>query len=406
MKLKRLAKHISYFNRIFIKKHPLAFDMYRLERSISPATRGNHSKVLKVINNIDVTKDLADNFKDSVVDYGQKKRKELLDLFRNKYSYVQTKVLVHVQTKELAVAGVSAHRNLILGLQYLGIEAQEISIEENFEKKFFDFQPDIFISADTKYFKQHIELDAIKKYREKKELVTVLGLLGDYTEKTFQDSLKYWNDLEVTMLSSFNCIEFVRDKFSYIIDEGYKIISLEFAANPLIHFPEPVEDKELDFVFLGSLNKSKWNRYLRYFKPIFTNESGFINGPGWIEFDEKTDFEQDRYIYSRAKVALNLSIDIQIESERELNERTFQLAACGVPQLIDNPKLLKKRFSTDSMFIAENEDEYYSLFKFILNHPDEAEKRALNALKEVFEKHTIFHRAEHLLNEVGITGAL
>jgi spore maturation protein CgeB len=97
---------------------------------------------------------------------------------------------------------------------------------------------------------------------------------------------------------------------------------------------------------------------------------------------------------ARAKVALNLHIQNQIDWPSELNERTYNLAACGVPQLIDAPKLLFKRFQPDSFFVASSPAEYQKYFRFALNDPKEGQRRALQAQREVFEKHTIFHRAE------------
>lgn len=154
----------------------------------------------------------------------------------------------------------------------------------------------------------------------------------------------------------------------------------------------------MSYSFLGSNNWDKVSRYHKYFHDIFKNESGFIDGPGWpwcrdFQFNAK----RDKYIYARTSVGINLHIEEQIKWPNELNERTYMLAACGVPQLIDNPGLLKYRFPADNLFVANNEKEYRALFSEIIHNPAEAKKRALKALNTVYKKHTTFHRLEKFI---------
>ena len=73
------------------------------------------------------------------------------------------------------------------------------------------------------------------------------------------------------------------------------------------------------------------------------------------------------------------------------------LAACGIPQLTDKPKLLLKKFSADSMFVADDPAQYFELFEYILANPEEADKRALKSQKQVFTFHTTFHRAKKFI---------
>jgi spore maturation protein CgeB len=94
---------------------------------------------------------------------------------------------------------------------------------------------------------------------------------------------------------------------------------------------------------------------------------------------------------------LNVHLPEQIEWACEVNERTYQLAACGVPQLIDHPKLIGKIFSRDELFVADTPAQYTRIFEDIVNQPKPAQQRALLAQKEIFSKHTTFHRAESLL---------
>jgi hypothetical protein len=169
-----------------------------------------------------------------------------------------------------------------------------------------------------------------------------------------------------------------------------------FGANPLIHYPVPLDmPKDIDYIFIASSQgKAKGERYFRYMGPIVSTHDGFISGNGWKHVKNFTfNRHRDRYLYSRSKLGLNIHLSEQIEWASEVNERTYQLAACGVPQVVDHAKILDTLFGPDTVFIANTPKQYHAHAEYILNHPLEAERRALKAQKEVFEKHTSFHRA-------------
>ena len=110
--------------------------------------------------------------------------------------------------------------------------------------------------------------------------------------------------------------------------------------------------RDLDYVFLASINPAKWSRYFSYLTDIFINRYGYIDGPGWeFGWSGSIDPLRDLFLYARAKVGLNLHLKEQIEWPCELNERTYMLATCGVPQLMDNPALLPKKGSIPTVFL-------------------------------------------------------
>jgi len=129
--------------------------------------------------------------------------------------------------------------------------------------------------------------------------------------------------------------------------------------------------------------------------------SRFIDGPGWKHTKNYVfNRERDRYIYARSKIALNFHLPEQIEWACEVNERTHQLAMCGVPQLVDNPKLLSKLYQNDAMFICANGEEFFDNFKNILQFPEYGINRALKAQVEVFDKHTTFHSTDAFVKQL------
>ena len=197
---------------------------------------------------------------------------------------------------------------------------------------------------------------------------------------------------------SFRAPEFLNshEGFNAFRSEGYPLFSLEFGANPLRYYPVPGVVRNVDYIFMGSGN---YRAYLTLFPDIITRYHGFIAGKGWLGAGWVSS-ACHRYLYARARVGLNLHGTFQLADCCELSERTYILAACGIPQLVDNPKLLPLRFTPDSLFSASTPEEYLALFKEILASPGEAQKRALKAQDQVFARHTTLHRSDDFLQHL------
>jgi len=55
--------------------------------------------------------------------------------------------------------------------------------------------------------------------------------------------------------------------------------------------------------------------------------------------------------------------------------------------------LTKVQLDVDRVFIAQSPRDYCNQFTDLLKNPKEGAARSLRALREVYEKHTTFHRA-------------
>jgi hypothetical protein len=178
---------------------------------------------------------------------------------------------------------------------------------------------------------------------------------------------------------------------------GLRIASLPFGANPLRHYPAPWLMPAADYVFLGSANYDKAKRYHDFFYPLMQRYNGIIAGQGWPWSDNFILRPLlDRWMYSQAKVCLNLHLDFQIASANEMNERTYILFGCGAIQILDNPKLLEKHFPFFE-YSCSNEHEYELLINKVITHPEKHFAHTLMALEHTYIHHTVFNRVNELL---------
>lgn len=342
-----------------------------------------------------------------IVKRGDELRNAVLNEFHNKYrSITALRVLIHVPPANISPAGFSIFTNLVDTLVYLGIPCQRLEWNDKISGHLTTFAPTVLMTSDSTDYLQRLDWKAIKNYKASHGIrIGLTASIEAYGNSPLQGRLQWAKKNGIDFYYNFGAPEYLkaRKDYSKFFEEGYEIHSIEFGANPLLYFPVDGIDRDIPFVFLGSSNADKQKRYIEWFGQIVNEYPGFINGPGWKGMNSSIPMNLNKFIYARAKVGINLHIDDQVTWGRELNERTYTLAACGIPQLIDNPKLLLGRFSKGAMFHASSPKEYLDLFHCILASPDEAQARASLSLEEVYKKHTTFHRAEGFIKQLGIS---
>ena len=419
--LKNIKKFLNKFRRldwvfrhIFYKlsgKEDVLWEFNHFDKKVNKTTWEQYGKIMDWAKNYKgkvekIESQIAyKNSNDPVVQQGYNLLKSVKDEFKGKFDHLKNlKILVHLPSCEISPAGFSLFNNLIQSFNFLGIKTTALKWNENIEDYLKDFKPTVFITSDDEPFLNKINWYSVLNYKSKKTLK--LGLTASLTywgNSSLSDRLKWAKENKVDFYYSFEDEDYLLERHEYepYFSDGYQIFTIPFGVNPLIYYPVPNIEKDLDYVFITSKTIDKWPRFA-FIEKIVSKNPGFISGTNWkiCGPNYKFDPEINRFIYARAKVGLNLHLDLQIQWANELNERTYALAACGVPQLIDHPKILFKEFSEDCFFVGESPDEYEELFYFILNNKEEATKRALKAQNTVFNKYTVFHRAKKFIEEL------
>lgn len=372
---------------------------------INKVTWGNNDKLVKwslAQESSSETLQILENSSE-IVKSGLKLRTKVISEFENKYKLDnRDRILVHLPPFNVSPGGYSLFSNLIDSFNFIGIESKALKWDEDLEQSLNSFRPTIFISSDNREYIDRIDWEIIQAYKYKFGLnVGLTASIEAYGNTPLIPRLK-WARNKIDFYYSFRPQEYIKIRSDYYpyFEEGYEIFTIEFGANPLCYYPVNTIAKDIDFIFLGSNTRDKHSRFYDYFPSIFNNYSGILIGQGWNKHESWADKNIHKYMYGRSKIGLNLHGSNQTGFPIELNERTYILAACGIPQLIDNVDLLKHRFKEESLFIAENPREYLEIFKWILDNPKEADKRALSALDEVYSKYTTFHRVEKFYNQI------
>jgi hypothetical protein len=341
---------------------------------------------------------------ETVSQVGLELRKSALQFFRNRYAgKTNLRILVHIPDPDISPAGSFLFENLRKSLDFIGIPTARLNWNSGTHHALETFQPNVILTSDHHSYLERIDWVQLESYRKKKP--TLLGLtasLAEYGNSPLAARLAAARKRNVDFFYSFRSPNYIAERAEYrpFMDHGYQILSVEFGANVIDYYPVPGIRRDIPYVFFGSINPDKTDRYIRYFSKIFSSTAGYIEGVGWRNFDSRSSAASQRLIYARAIVGINLHLPEQIKWANELNERTYILAACGVPQIIDTPALLADRFSRDSFFIGGTPREYRNAFSEALNNPKLRSEKALKALKQVYERHTTLHRAAKLVEDL------
>lgn len=310
------------------------------------------------------------------------------------------RILIQVPAPAFSPAGYSLFTNLAESLEFTGVPTRILDWTGDTRQALEEFQPTVLLSSDHEAYLGRIDWAAVTAYKKSGRLKAGLtASLEEYDNSPLAGRLAWARRHGIDFFYTFRDEGYVRERPAYrpFFDAGYPMLYLPFGANVLHYYPVAGFERDLDFVIMAT----RKSEHMSYMKHIVRHHAGFIDGPGWKHVRRFSfNRERDRYIYARAKVGLNVHLPEQLAWPCEVNERTYQLAACGVPQLVDHPKLIDQLFGRDAVFVADTPADYERLFRDIIAHPEDATQRALRAQTEVFARHTTFHRADGFVRQL------
>jgi len=406
-----VLREIKHAIKIAIGRPDPSWAFYRFERDMNPSTRA-HSLCIRTEaearladKTLYESEDAYRTSTDPVVVQGHALKLKAEREFKNKLASTENiRILVHIPSEAISPGGYSLFTNFAESFAYLGIPTRILGWDEKINQALDEFKPTILITTDHTLWLEKIDWKQIEEYKKQNTLrVGLSAMLEEHGTGPLRQRLKWARENKISFFYSFRDPGYINSRPEYqpYKDAGFPILHIPFGANILHYYPVPGFKRDLNYSFLASVNTTKGERYAAYMLPIMKKYSGYLDGPGWKHIPSFSfNRDRDRYIYARTKVGLNIHLEEQIIWANEVNERTYQLAACGVPQVIDNAKLLPNLFAPDTLFVARNPAEYQKHFMSIIKDPSLGEKHALAAQKEVFEKYTTFHRAEGFIEQL------
>lgn len=391
-----------YFKKLFNRKNP-AWYFDALVRSYSKRDRKLASIALQLTDD-EKGRSSKSKFPNPLFLKGLKLRTEVMANYEGRFKSSHLRVLIHLPPVNLSPGINSWYFSIGESLKHMGVEVRYFW-NESTSLLLNEFKPGLILTREASFFTELIDWKVVKEFKNISELkVATSAPIYDQDDNFVEAFAKSFIEKGFDIFFCYNHSEFAMETHiaKELLKYSKQLYSLEFGANPVFHYPNESVEYMADYIFLGSSNWDKAQRYHDYFKPVVDKFQGILTGPGW---DWADNFEikpqRDRLIYSKARIGLNLHIDLQLQNASEINERAYILAACGIPQLVDNPLVLPKLFDTIGTVVSTPNEYVEALENMLINY-DEALVQADMAMQEVFEKHTTYHRLEKFLLETGV----
>ena len=187
---------------------------------------------------------------------------------------------------------------------------------------------------------------------------------------------------------------------------GAPVHSLDAGCDPSVHRPLRVKDPfRANVVFAGTAST--------YRQGVLEQLVEFglaIWGPGW----KKTSLREycrgdlvstENFVraYAGATLAINLHREAQgPPPDGACHRRLFEVAAIGVPQLVDTRRELADHFAVGQEVMTWNGiEELRARVRQLLSDSSQREQMAYAARQTALKKHTYMHRVTSLLEAVG-----
>ena len=194
---------------------------------------------------------------------------------------------------------------------------------------------------------------------------------------------------------------------------------LPFGAQPRIHNPIAVPGgRAHDVVFAGTYFPRKHPGRRRQMETILApaREFGLHIYSRIVQTDDERfhwpaeyqphlvgSLPYERMLAAYKAYKLFLNVNSVTESPTMCARRVFELSACSTPVLSGYSRAIGEVFG-DLVPISRSADETRAKLGELLGDPDARERRAHQAMREVFAQHTYGRRVDEVLEAVGIPG--
>ncbi|MBI4002741.1 MAG: glycosyltransferase [Nitrospira defluvii] len=251
----------------------------------------------------------------------------------------------------------------------------------------------------------------VLEHLRKKKFLTAMWFVENYRHLTYWQQMapgyEFW-----FVFQQGQCLDAFRQA-------GARNVSyLPMAADPAVHHPMILSDEDrrdygadVSFVGAGYANRR------RLFPTLLRQPWSFkLWGNEWDGADDlrsvlqlkgsRIDTATCMKVFNATTINVNLhsTTGVGLDPQADfVNPRTFELAACGAFQLVDDRSLLPEFFTDQEMVSFRHFDEVPALVRRWLADPTARQAMAAAARARVLSAHTYEHRMRELLAQIGLS---
>lgn len=203
-----------------------------------------------------------------------------------------------------------------------------------------------------------------------------------------------------------------------------RVLPLAFAAQPSVHNPVrpsrgfhergvafagtyfahkfPERRKQMDLILSGAEQASKKSGQPFEIYSRFIGQDAKYQFPS--PFDQRVvgSLSYDRMLtaYKAHKVFLN--VNSVVDSPSMCARRIFEILACGTPVVTTPSAAIPRYFNESQLFVANTEKEAELKTRSLLNSEQLRDRMTHLAQREIWSQHTYAHRAQTLVDAIGL----
>ncbi len=262
------------------------------------------------------------------------------------------------------------------------------------------FEPDLVLAM----AQAPMTMQALKRFKSD-GVTTAMWFVEDHNLFTYWKSFAPFYDVFAVIQKG--------DFFGKLMQIGQEnTLYLPLAAQPDVHRPmeltavdRRIWGADLSFMGAGYPNRRLAFREFidRDFKIWGTQWEGDHLLAPYVQLEgRRITSEECVKIFNATLINLNLHSSVEIDELVScgdfVNPRTFEVAACGAFQLVDERSLLVDAFAPDELATFSSLDDLKEKIDHYLAHPSERESIATRAKKRVLAEHTYAHRMQTLID--------
>ncbi len=343
------------------------------------------------------------------------------------------KILYQIPSLDTIYAGRPIYFGYKHAFEDLGHEFRPLTANDDQEKIFKEFDPDILMTSIGGYILKYLDLALVKKQKKKgmKVLVNTPQWRSPMAKNRINEVTDFGqNEAYINLIKSgdfgdiyYNVCEQGDPRMDgFEKTTGYPYHTVLLAVDKLIPEPEANEEYTCDVSFIGTYLPGKREYIQKHLLPLKNKYNVKIYGRDWTSLDRFLNFsmkvgqyynipylrsfkkfkptlEGERLLHKSSTIALNIHEDYQKIPPGDLNERTFKIPASGGFEIIDNVPSIHKYFTDGvDMTIAQNTDDFFEKVEYYIKNPEKRLPIIEAGKKKVLQEHTYHNRVEQLLS--------
>lgn len=335
------------------------------------------------------------------------------------------RILYHIPSLETIYAARWIYEGYKNACNQLKIPFQPLTSNDDLEFTLKNFKPTIFITSLNIYTRKFINLQLLKKYRNKGLIMfnqinswkTMNAQLGGGLEsdKNYTNEIKNGlaGDVYYTWLEQDSLF---MDGFEK--NTGNTFHTILMAADTTQYYYDFDEKYQSEISFVGNCLPDKKDFFKKHLYPLMKKYDVKIYGADWtlsskllgyvqkvgqffniepLKHVRKVPLLEDRKVYSSSIINLNVHENHQRKYGSDFNERTFKIIACGGFEICDNVKVLRKYFTEKELVIAKNTKDWFEKIKYYLKYPEKKLPIILAGKKKILSEHTYHNRVKQII---------